>query len=834
MKNHSIALLLLLLWTSVHVLEASTDNISLNGSWKFKAPVNLEYGTYNTIAQPFQDSDWDNLRVPCNWDVINEYSDFIGEAAYSRTFSIPEDWSGNELFIYFEAVYQEAKVFINGNYLGKHCGGYTPFDFCITDFINYGKTNHILVLADNSVSRGAWWSWGGISRDVYIKRHTHARINNFHISATPDFESGYTSISVNGSIENLRAEKHDMKIEIRFDDPDLKQITRTVRISESATDKFENKFTVSNELLKLWHFDSPNLYKATLSISDEVESVDSKDTRFGVRKIEIKNTQLLLNNKPVRAFGFNRIADHRAYGSTEPIELIKKDIDNMKSLGCVITRMMHVPLSPELLNYCDEKGMLIIQEIPVWGKFDPNSFGDNPVAKQWMKEMITRDYNHPCIIGWSVANEIGVDLNWMEMRVSREQYRYVKSMFDYVRSELDNTRLLTYASFTAFRERADKNIDPAGLGDFICINSYGDMLKNCKDVHAKWNDKPIFITEFGRGQVGENTNTSDLNPIVPQIMEETQKLPYVIGASLWSYNDYRSRYRATPFSGNRSWGVVDVWRNPKIATETIHEMFSAVKDFNVRRDNDKITVTFKSRTKNEIPSYELSGYKIIVENNDGKACEKQLPLILSNGLDIKAELSVSKAILSGNFIIVKLVSPTNIAIEERKISLKKLKIPQAIYAMHDDKKFQAEFAPVKGASNYSLTYNGKEIKLISPKIEYPLDSLSETHTITLTVSDDAGNRSKSKSIHLTKYAKVLPPVIKAVTKTENGYTTGYLSEEGDLCYEIEYTTEKGVSVLRSELKSSCMIRTHDNITSIRIRKTGEKGISDWSYPYYTN
>lgn len=806
---------------------AQNERIELNGLWKFKAPVSIEYGIYGTVKQPFDTADWDSIYVPMNWDILDEYSEFIGQAGYSRNIHIPKDLEDEDLFIHFDAVYQDAKVYINGNYLGKHNGGYTPFDFCITDFIKYGEENHILLLADNSYSRGAWWSWGGISRNVYITRHTSARIKDFHISAIPNFESGETHFVIEGDIENLKSEQYELIAEINFNDPNLMNATEELSLECVENKRFRTQFSILTKNIELWHFDNPKLYMASLKIKANGKTIDSKTTRFGVRKVEVKGTKLLLNNEPIRAFGFNRIADHRAFGNTEPIELIKKDINDMKALGCIITRMMHVPLSPDLLDYCDEKGMLIIQEIPVWSKFDPNSFSNNPVSKQWMKEMIRRDFNHPCVIGWSVANEIGIDVDWQDMRMSKEQYKYIASMFDYIRSELDTTRLLTYASFTSFRKKANKNVEPAGLGDIICFNSYGDMLANCKDVHEKWPNKPIFITEFGRGQIGENLNTSDLAPVVVELMQSVEKLPYVVGASLWSYNDYRSRYRGTPFSGNRLWGIVDVWRNKKLAANTIHKMFSPVKNFKIKLNKNRLNLSFDYRSESEIPFYSLKNYYISIKNSRGDSLNLNID---RNKNSYSKTIVLNEEILSDKYIRVRLMTPTDIAIQEAKISLTKIQVPALIHAEYDDKKMQVEFEKIAEASKIQLIYNNSFIDLISPRFELPLDSIKSEHIISMQVADDNGNIARSKQIKLIARQIVLPPMIMDIVKSTNGYTVGYTSEEGDKCYEIEYTSKAGTKVLKTELVSSCLIR-ESSISQIRIRKTTEKGISNWSLPH---
>lgn len=826
--KHIIAGIFLFI-TSIYCV-AQSERLSLNGIWKFKAPAIIEWGTYHTIKSGLPTSGWDSITVPGNWDTKNEYAGFIGEAVYSKTFTVPASWKDTDVFIHFDAVYHKAEIFINGNFVGKHEGGYTPFEFCISDFLFRNEPNTIVVLVNNTYSQGAWWSWGGISRNVYLSKYAELKIKKFHITALPDYKTKLTKVSLSCLVENLKASDKEIQAEISFDNPVFPGISKKLLLKKSDTELYNTTFDIKTDLLKLWHFDDPNLYTATLRVYSNGTLKDSKSTKFGIRKVEIKGTQFFLNDEPVRAFGFNRISDHRAFGNTEPVELIKRDIDDMKSLGCVLTRIMHFPQSQELLDYCDEKGMLIIEEIPVWGKFDSNCFSDSPTAKGWLDEMIERDYNHPCIIGWSVANEIGIDTDWKNMKMDKEQYRYVSSMIRHIKTKLDNTRLITYASFTAFREKANQETDPAGLCDFISINSYGDLISNCKAIHEKWNNKPVFITEFGRGQIGENINTADIAASVVQNIKQIQELPYVIGASLWSYNDYRSRYRDTPTSGNRSWGVVDAWRNKKMAAKTIQNLFSIVDDFKVSINKNRLNVSFRSRTGNEIPSYKLRNYTIQIKSTDGEKMSYTLPEVLNNGSVISQSYILNSNMISGNWINISIMAQTGIPISERKIALKKMKSPQLIQAVCGLEKMQVEFTNIPEASHYILLYGNKEINLIEPRFELLLDKSQTKHVISLKAVDDNGNFVISKPVRLLPSDIILPPVIQSATKVADGYSIGYSVEDMDNWFEIEYTTPIGTITSKYTLRGSLMLN-EKKVSSIRIRRGGDYGESLWSTKY---
>jgi hypothetical protein len=266
----------------------------------------------------------------------------------------------------------------------------------------------------------------------------------------------------------------------------------------------------------------------------------------------------------------------------------------MKSCGADMARLMHFPQAPNLLDYLDEKGLLIFEEIPVWGSGDPNVKADNPLTKLWLREMIDRDYNHPCIIGWSPGNEIS------------HHYDYVKSMHDYIRRELDPTRLLSYVSNTAMRKGYGPSNDPAGISDIILINAYWGFQPAVETVHQRWPDKPIFFSEWGFGQIGANLHAT-LPHFDAGFSKTVQNHPYLIGLSLWTFNDYRSGYKSgARASGNREWGVVDMQRRPKAAYGQVRQAYSPVHALVVA--NGKIRI--EPRSPDEMPSYALRGYQL--------------------------------------------------------------------------------------------------------------------------------------------------------------------------------------------------------------------------------
>ncbi|WP_068475829.1 glycoside hydrolase family 2 protein [Saccharicrinis aurantiacus] len=547
------------------------QTISLNGNWYFLASNSL------TEAEVFKThfSEWDTLSVPGNWDTSDKYAEFVGKGYYQRTINVPSNWDNKQIRLKFDAVYQTAKVWLNGELLGTHVGGYTPFEFNITKLVDAGNAYQLVVQADNTYKRGAWWAWGGISRNVALVANNDVRIMYQHIDAIPDFENNSLTINVKYKLENNATEVQNVSILSSVNDGGNSKEEYQKEISIKGNSTAFHQYVIQAKLsdYQLWELDHPYLYRLSSKIKHNGTVLDYKDDKFGVRKIEAIGEQLFFNNRPIKMDGINRVHDHPEYGNTEPDILVKSDIMDMKALGTSFSRMMHAPLAPNLLNFCDSVGYLIIEEIPVWGDDDPQSFPNNPQTKKWMQELITRDYNHPCVVGWSVGNELRDSIApWGAKSLTTEQYGYVNSMLDYVGS-LDSTRLKTYVSITAYGKHTDMSNEPYDKLDLICINSYGDAIRNTELTHEKFPNKPIFLSEIGLKQIGGGAD-AELDEKLINYIKTIKEYPYVVGLSLWCYNDYRSNYKGTPESGFREWGVVDELRNKKKAYWQLKEVFA--------------------------------------------------------------------------------------------------------------------------------------------------------------------------------------------------------------------------------------------------------------------
>lgn len=682
-----------------------SERLSLDGTWAFTVEA-------AQLDRPLEA--WDRLPVPGNWDTTNRYAQHVGPGWYRRLFTLPDGWQGRRVRLCFEAVYETAEVFLNGRSLGRHQGGYTPFEFDITHLARRDQENELTVRADNTYRRGAWWAWGGISRSVSLVALPDVRLVRQHVRGELNLSDGTAVVHVDCLVDQAGPDPLPVEVrgEIRYQGQTVGHWSAAGTIPGGGSLRLQGRVSLPARDVHPWHIESPSLYTSHSRVQVGDRITDTRQDRFGLRHIAVKPDGLYLNGERVRLVGFNRVHDHRAYGNTEPEHLIRLDVDLMKRYGAHFMRIMHAPTAPNLLDYLDEKGVMIFAEIPVWGGDDPQVKADNPTTRAWMKEMIERDYNHPCIIGWSPGNEL------------LGHNDYVKSMIDYARKELDPHRLHAYVSFSGGRRDYGPANDPITVSDLILYNSYGsDPGALVANLAEKWPGKPVFLSEFGARQFGE-----ELGARIPGLDERWHTLagrPQVIGTALWTFNDYRSNYRNSEPGELRSWGMVDLWRQPKEAARDIARLHSPIARLRVEGGRALLL----PRRAEEFPSFTLRGYHLVWEwrPRSGPALAGgvvRLPDLPPGSPEFSIALTGRPSAEDG--LVVSLVSPTGYSVHDytnrESVSLAPATRPTARSAptivraypldggfmlgystQPDDTTFTVEYGLVPGAPDQTLT-----------------------------------------------------------------------------------------------------------------------------------
>jgi beta-glucuronidase len=583
--------------------------VSLDGPWLFTIDYlrsGEAYGWYRETP-PQQ---WDAVTVPHCWPLDPRFA-YTGAAWYWRQFDVPAAFAGQHLRLRFEAVFYRSRVWVNGAAAGSHEGGYTPFELDVTKLIRPGEKNSIAVEADSAWDTttlpGArtgpmpqqqsypWWDYGGIVRDVTLLATPRVFVHRQKIEATPDLRTGTAAIHAVVWVANTQAEPAEVAVEVDVRkegaDDALRGSTqrRTVQLAAGAEQAIPFDITLAKADVALWQLDAPALY--TLHATAGGHALDE---RFGIRKLEIRGTAILLNGEPIRVGGANRPADDPRFGLIEPAEVVDRDLKLMKEAGMELGRIVHYAPSLALLDWADRHGMLLILEAGNW-QLQPDQM-DSPVLRaKWraqMRELIERDWNRPSVIGWSVGNEFPSQ--------SAAGIRWVKDGYAFVRT-LDANRFITFASMYAFRPGiAHPEDEASNFVDVVMANTYGqgkDLDAALDRMHALWPNKPLLISEFGIR--ADQASVSRQEQYFRGFFASLRARPWISGASLWTFNDYRSRYPGSHADGYRWWGVVDGHRGKRPSYRWLREEMSpAVLDG-----------AMNLRVRADFPSYTLRGYR---------------------------------------------------------------------------------------------------------------------------------------------------------------------------------------------------------------------------------
>ena len=477
------------------------------------------------------------LEVPGDWNSQRpELKYYESTIWYKRDFDYTPS-PDKRLFIYFGASNYQTDLYLNGEKIGSHEGGFTPFQFEIGDKV---RTGHNFIVARVNSRRSPlsipamiydWWNYGGITRSVLLIETPKKFIEDYTIRLAPGkTDEIYAHVKIAGS---GTAEKATVSI------PEI-GLSTTVSTDKNG----EAEFTAPARLT-LWSPENPKLYTVEIStLSDTIRE------QIGFRTISTEGGKLLLNGKPVFLKGVNchdEIPQRmgRAFSEADARMLLSE----VKALGCNFLRLTHYPASEEMVRMAERMGIMLWEEVPLWQQIAFSDPGTLDKANRMVSEMVARDKNRCAIILWSVSNETapGPDRN----RVLGEMIRHCRM--------LDPSRLITSAfSHTQSTPTSLTLTDPvAGLVDVIGINKYyGWYIPwKCSPKELVWNvpfDKPVIFSEFGSealyGKHGDPNNATEWN-------EEYQarnyrdniamlpNIPHLVGTTPWVLFDFRSPYR---------------------------------------------------------------------------------------------------------------------------------------------------------------------------------------------------------------------------------------------------------------------------------------------------
>ncbi len=557
------------------------NTFSLNGKWNYIVDP-YENGYYNYRYEPYDqmesmsrsaffmnseakgseliEYDFNNastLLVPRDWNSQEkELLYYEGTIWYRKLFDYKKKKPSNRLFVHFGGANYQTDVYMDYKKLGKHVGGFTPFNFEITNLLKE-TDNYIIAKVDNKrKAEGVptlntdWWNYGGLTRDVQLVEVPETFVQDYFIQLA---KGSYNEIS--GFVQlNGKEQSTNLTISI----PELK-INQMVKTDEKGLANFT--FKISKVVL--WSPENPKLYEVIVKTNWEQLS-----DQIGFRNIETRGSELLLNGKPLFLRGIsiheeNPIRGGRATG----IEDARMLLNWAKELNCNYVRLAHYPHNEYMVRLADKMGILEWEENPVYWTIQWQNQETLENAKNQLKEVITRDKNRASVIIWSMANETPA---------SEPRLVFIRTLIDMARS-MDSTRLISAALekhqkqdeplTMVLEDPLAESIDVLGMNEYLgWYDGFPEKIGKVK-WEIKYN-KPLIITEFGgdalQGLHGDKSvrwTEEFQEEIYNETIKMMVKIPQFRGVTPWILTDFRSPRRTLP-------NIQDGWNRKGLISET--------------------------------------------------------------------------------------------------------------------------------------------------------------------------------------------------------------------------------------------------------------------------
>ena len=540
----------------------SYEGTSLNGKWHYIVDVQEE-GYYDYRMNPTRwgffvnakpqrpedliEYDFDKsptMQIPSDWNTQDQQLFFYeGTVWFKRSFqAVP--MTDYRTLLHFGAVNYDCHVWVNGKKAGHHVGGFTPFNYDISDLLRQGE-NTIIVKVDNK--RHAedvptqifdWWNYGGITRDVSLVKVTPVYLEDYSLQLKKaDAKAKMREINFSAKLNKPDA-GHKVTVFI----PELKL---QQQLTTDAEGKVSGVLKVSAKKLQLWSPENPKLYQTQISLDTSTYG-DS----IGFRTIETRDKQILLNGKPIFLKGIS-IHNEKPNGGgrANSVEDARTLLSWAKELGCNFVRLAHYPHHEEMVREAERMGILVWSEIPVYWTIAWTNQKTYENAQNQLRDMIARDHNRANIIIWSIANETPH---------SAERDTFLGRLAQYARS-LDNTRLISMAmevtGASNYVNRLNDNMNQ--YVDVVSFNQYIGWYRDVNDApKMRWEipyNKPVIISEFGggakyglHGAKNQRWTEEFQENLYIENLAMIDKIEGLSGTTPWILKDFRSPRRVLP------------------------------------------------------------------------------------------------------------------------------------------------------------------------------------------------------------------------------------------------------------------------------------------------
>lgn len=492
----------------------------IDSSWKFFL------GDEQAASKSdYNDSKWRIVNLPHDWSIEHSIDEkalsgndggyrVAGIAWYRKELMVPAALKEEKVYLYFEGVYMNSSIYVNGQLIGGHPYGYTSFFCDATSAIIPGKKNVVAVRVDNSQQKNCrWYSGSGIYRHVWLIHTPKVHIENWGVAVhTPQVSASQATVQVKTMLNNETPVDKEVKVTVKV--ADAEDAVSTVIIPARGKKEVIQKLEVSHP--KLWDINAPNLYDAHISILDNDKIIDTYSQSFGIRTIHYSVKGFFLNGRKLDLNGGCVHHDNGILGAAAFDRAEFRKVQMMKSAGFNALRTSHNLPSEAFLEACDRLGMLVIDEaFDGWRESKTPHDYASLFDKYWQQDiegMVLRDLNHPSIIAWSIGNEV---IERKKIEVVTTAHKLASKIREY-----DNRPI---TSALAAWDSAWEIYDP--LAAELDITGYNYMIHKHAEDHQRVPDRVMWQTESYAKDTYQNWSL-------------VHDFDYIIGDFIWTGIDY--------------------------------------------------------------------------------------------------------------------------------------------------------------------------------------------------------------------------------------------------------------------------------------------------------
>ncbi|MFN8009209.1 MAG: glycoside hydrolase family 2 TIM barrel-domain containing protein [Terriglobia bacterium] len=700
---------------------AAKPGLNLNGAWRFAIDP-----PENFFSSGYDDSKWNSMEVPAHW-VLKGFKTLTGVGGYRRHFQIPEGWDGHRIKLRFDGVYSGAEVWLNGQRVGSHEGGFTPFELDVTEEAKSGDNLLAVRVTENTRSSSldamslyADFNLTGIIRDVSIYCVPAAHIARLHVATLFDPEYRNATLRIDVKLVNeSRRRLSSGKLLWELRSPEGQPVSAPfVPLSFSLPPWGELQKTIECriETPQHWEGEHPRLYRLVARVTESEKTSEEVFRRIGFRQVEIRGTQLLVNGVPVKLRGTCHHDSDPVRGRAVTAEFTRQDLKLIKEANLNALRTSHYPAIESLFDDADEMGVYIEAEAPFCWVNQSHDLRLAPLIVSHTAELLERDRSHPSVIFWSLANESswGPDFD---------------RSHDFVRNA-DTTRSIGAG--------ISQDLGIATRHNPITL----DLIRQTDGLKSPviWDESLcIFQGIYGDGpEIWQDPGNRDyyIAPLIP-IWKEVLASKVIQGSMIWAWSDdlFQVPGRGPEYGrgltlahtsdlvygepgkgvvGDAPWGVVDGWRRKKPEFWHVKKLHSPVRVETLQVGVPEVGAPLRLKVQNRYEFTNLSELSVVWDHSGDSG---QLHADISPGATGEVTIPVRGPVKSGSTLRVRFLDLTGELVDEEQIligeetTVAPPSLTPAPFQFREESLLAGEFATLIG-SNFELTFEkrGRGIK----------------------------------------------------------------------------------------------------------------------------